>query len=350
MTPTRTLPFLLALPLFGCTGKPSDSGDTNEPVDDTAADDTGDAPADFTFALTGDYAGSTLTLTWINFATIGTDTLDLGEVAYTGAVTGATKGVSLPEPPAGDLQEVDPTNAPGMMLAGYVPGLHLDADGDGLQSGDEVYVGAGLTWPVFLSGTIPADYADMGLVDGWNALELVPDSQEPVMHDITAIPLAASLAERTSITLGGSYVGDDGASLAILPSVMFEGGSVETYVYDGALDDPWSVTLDGAPEADHFAALQGVGLGALEVPIAYTDSDGSGGHTSPDPLAFPACSDGVVAGLVYLPGVTDLMTGWSLTLQGVGSGWVGLTLEDSGGMLLSDAQLQDLALDGSCTF
>ena len=131
---------------------------------------------------------------------------------------------------------------------------------------------------------------------------------------------------------------------------MFEGGSVDTYVYDGPLDDPWSVTLDGAPDADHFAELEGVGLGALEVPIAYTDSDGSGGYTSPDPLAFPACSDGVVAGLVYLPGITDLMTGWSLTLQGVGSGWVGLTLADSGGALLSDAQLQDLALDGSCTF
>lgn len=336
--------------LTACTGKTINMGDDTGDTSNDSADDTADdVPPDFTFALSGDWAGSTLTLTWLDFTSLGSEQIELGAAGYSAPVEDDSTGVPFGVPPEADMQEIDPDNAPGMKLAGYLPGLHLDADGDGLQSGDEPYTGVGLAWPVYVSGTIPSDFADMGLVEGWNALEFLPDGALPVTRDITAIPLDASLAERTSITVGGSYTGEDGASVVFVSSLLFEGGTVDAFLYDGALSDPWSVTLDGPPDADHFSELEGVGMAALEVPIAYMDSDGSGGFTDRDTPLYAACADGLPVGLLYLPGITDLLTGWSLTVQGVGSGWVGMSLADSGGVVLTDPQLQDLAMDDSCT-
>lgn len=341
------VPFLAPVVLLAaCTGKTINMGDD---TGDTADDTADDVPPDFTFALTGDWPGSTLTLTWLDFTSLGSEQPQLGAVAYSALVEDDSTGVPFGVPPEADMQEIDPDNAPGMMLAGYLPGLHLDADGDGLQSGDETYAGVGLAWPIYVTGTIPTDFADMGFVEGWNALEFVPDGALPVPHDITAIPLAADLAVRTSITVGGSYTGEEGASVVFVSSLLFEGETVDAFIYDGALSDPWSVTLDGPPDADHFSELEGVGMAALEVPIAYMDSDGSGGFTDHDTPLYAACSGGLPVGLLYLPGITDLLTGWSLTLQGVGSGWVAMSLADSGGVVLTDAQAQDLAMDASCT-
>ncbi len=341
----------LAPLLLACTGKsPVVNDDTaTDSAADSVADTAETLPADFTFQISGDWEGSTLTLTWVDFTSLSSGFPAVGAVEYSHVLGGVTPGVPFGEPPEADLQEVDPANAPGLMFAGYIPGLHLDSDGDGVESAPEPYVGVGLAWPVYVSGVIPSGYTDLGVVAGWNAIEFVPDSAVPVIHDIHAIPLHAGLAERTSITVGGSYGGDPGASVVFVPSTTFQGGTVEAFVYDSEVSDPWSVTLDGAPPPDHFSELDGVGMAALEVPIAYVDQDGSGGFTDRDAPLYPACSGGVPAGLLYLPGVTDLLTAWSLSVQGVGTGWVGLTLGDSGGAVLTDDELQDLAMDGSCT-
>ena len=331
--------------LTGCSGKGEDSGG----IDSSAESDTDTGtppPADFTFALTGDHAGTTLTLTWIDFASLSTTPV-LGDAEYSAAVAGDSAGVAFGEPPEADLQEVDPTNAPGLKLAGYIPALHVDSDGDGVISGAETYAGVGLAWPVYVTGELPTEYADLGLVDGWNALEF-SDAPTPAVYDITSIPLDAGLAERTSITFGGAWTGA-GDELVVLPSVAFDGGSVSAYLYDDALTDPWSVTLDGAPDADHFEPLDGVGDAALEVPIAYTDGDHSGDFTANDTPVAAACWNSLPVGLIYLPGVSDLITAWSLAAQGVGTGWVGITLGDTGGTTLSDADLGTLALDDSCS-
>lgn len=345
----RTLPLLalaavLPVTLAACTGKGDDTGDTDMDTDT----DTGTAPpADFTFALSGAYTDSTLTLTWLDFASLGSQTLATGDVRYSGIVTGASAGVPFGEPLEEDRQEIDPVNAPGFTLSGYIPGLHVDTDGDGLLSGTEAYAGVGLAWPVFVGGEVPADYLDLGMVAGWNALQFVPDSEIPLLHDITAIPLDALLAERESITFGGSLAGDD-TRLFVAPAAIFEGGTVADYVYDDVVSDPWSVTLDSRPAADHFSELEGLGLAALEVPLAYTDNDQSGSYTDGDTPTTAACFNGSAVGLLYLSGVTDLLTGWSLTMQGLGTGWLGLSLADTGGGIVSDADLQTLALDGSC--
>ena len=279
---------------------------------------------------------------------MGSDALVTGDVRYSGTVRGATAGVPFGEPLEADRQEIDPGTAPGFTISGYIPGLHVDGDGDGLLSGDETYAGVGLVWPVFLGGEVPAEYLELGMVAGWNALELVPDSEEPIVHDITAIPLDALLVERDSITFGGSLAGAD-TPLFLAPAALFEGGTVTAYVYDDVVSDPWSVTLDSRPAEDHFSELEGVGLVALEVPLTYSDTDHSGSYTEGDAPTTAACFDGAAVGLLYLSGVTDLSAGWSLTLQGLGAGWVGLSLDDGGGGVVSDADLQSLALDTSCT-
>ena len=63
-----------------------------------------------------------------------------------------------------------------------------------------------------------------------------------------------------------------------------------------------------------------------------------------------ACSGGVPVGLLYVPGVTDVLTGWSLATQSTGTGWLGLTLEEGGSTILTDTELRALTMDSSCGF
>ncbi len=345
--------YLLPLTLsVACSGTTITTDDTANPDDtdtDSGLDSVPELPTDFTFFLEGDYEGSSLTLTWIDFASLNTGSPVLGEPHAFGAVESDAVDVAFGIPDTADLQEIDPETAPGLLLAGYIPGLHLDSDGDGQLSDGETYVGVGVSWPIYITGDIPPEYIDYGMVEGWNALDLTTPEGQPATDDITGIPLDAALGERTSVTFGGSFIGADDPGIVMVPFTAFEGGSVDELIYDGPLDDPWSVTLDQIPPEDHFEELEGLGTAALEVPIAYSDTNRSGGYNDGDTPLYPACHDGLSVGLLYLPAITDLLTGWSLTIQGVGAGWLAITLGDeNGGAVLTEEQLQSLAIDGSC--
>ncbi len=164
-------------------------------------------------------------------------------------------------------------------------------------------------------------------------------------------PRVATLAALTgvqSLDLDMARVQADVAALTRAPSRL-TGSPGERAARTHILSTLQALGARGITQQEFSVPVPVTRMAALEVPIAYVDQDGSGGFTDRDAPLYPACSGGVPAGLLYLPGVTDLLTAWSLSVQGVGTGWVGLTLGDSGGAVLTDDELQDLAMDGSCT-
>ena len=356
--PALLAPALLAPALLvGCTSSKAvddTAADDTAANDDTSADsdsaidDTATVPPDFSFALSGDWDGTALTLNWLDFTAMGGGDLSFGRVAYAATVDQDIIGVPFGVPPESELQEVDPTNAPGMKIAAYVPALHADLDGDVMHSAGETYTGVGLAWPVYVSGPVPEDLAAFGIVEGWNGMEFKSDGSPPAMNDITALPLSTNLTERTSITIGGSYAastGSDAERVALIPGAL--PSSPDTVLYDGVLGDPWTISVDGAPPADHFTEMDGVGNAALELPLAYSDVDGSVSLTDGDaPIAY-ACWDSLPVGLLYVPGITDLVTAVSWTQYGLGAGWMAVPFDDSVLPLTGD-DLLSLSIDASC--
>jgi hypothetical protein len=350
-------PSLLASALLvGCTGAKSvddtaaddSAADDSSTDSDSAIDDTAVVPPDFSFVLSGDWDGTALTLNWLDFTGMGGGDLSFGRVAYSAAVEQDTVGVPFGVPPEDELQEVDATNAPGMKIAAYVPALHVDSDRDGTYTAGETYVGVGLAWPVYVSGPVPSELAAFGIVEGWNGMEFTSDGSPPILHDLAALPIATNLAEHTSITVGGSYAastGSDSERVALIPGALPEApGSA---IYDEVLSNPWTITLDGAPPADHFSELDGIGNAALEMPLAYTDVDASAGLSEGDtPIAY-ACWETIPVGLLYVPGVTDLVKAVSWTQYGLGAGWMAVPFDGSAMQLTGD-ELLSLEFDTSC--
>lgn len=355
----RVLPFCLFLvacettpPDTGDTGEPADTADTSDTSDTADTSDTGDSGGvpDLGFDLDGAWAGSTLTLTWLDASTFGTETLVFGDVMFSAEVDADPQQVSLGAPPASDLREADPEQAPGMLVAAYMPALHVDLDGDGLLSGEETYVGAGPTWPMYVTGVIPAQYLGMGVVDGWNAMFVFSGNEGPEFTDPMAIPLAANVAANLDLTLGGSFADDpDGMGLVLIPGTAFEGGGATSWLYDEPLTAAWSIPLSGEPPAEHFSAMEGVGWAAMELPIAYID-EGARGFGEGDIPTNAACFGGVPVGAIWFPGPTDLMVALQMGLTGMGSGWIAMTTGDvGGGTVLTEEEAATLSIDDSCT-
>lgn len=347
----RVLPFCLVL--VACETTPPDTGDTsdtNDSAEDTA--DTADTggPPDLGFDLDGDWAGTTLTLTWIDGSTLGSESVVFGEVIVSAAAGADPLLVAAGVPPASALFEPEPEDAPGMLVAMYMPALHVDQDGDGLLSGEETYVGAGTTWATYITGVIPEEYTAMGAVDGWNAILLFTDSGDPEFTDPMGIPLSANTSVNEDLTLAGRFRGDpDGMGLVVIPGSAFEGGGVESWLYDEALTPSWSIPLTGEPPAEHFSTMEGIGWAAMELPIAYVD-ERAAGFGEGDIPTLAACFDGVPVGAIWFGGPTDLMMALQFSVTGMGSGWIAMTTGDvGGGTVLTEEEAATLSIDDSCT-
>jgi hypothetical protein len=334
------------------TGDDTAGGGGGDTGDDTGADTGGDTgePADLVFELDGTWAGSTLTLSWVDPTTLGAQELVFGAPLLSAPATEAVLRVHAGAPPTADLTEMDPTDAPGLLMALYLPALHVDSDGDGVQGGAEPFVGAGLVWAVYLSGTVPADMAEAGIREGWNAIAVVSDG-EPETADPMAIPLAASLVPAPDLTVGGRFGGDpDDARLMVLSGQIFGGGDDVGPLLDQALSDPWSLTVTGVPEAERVYEIPEMGMeAALEVPLAYADNNGSGAfEETEDALLYGACSEGIPVGLLWLPPPTELLTAFSLAQRAMAPGWMAVRMGDTGG-IVGPGDLNALAIDDTCS-
>lgn len=347
----RTLCFSALLmtacdPSEGETGSPNDTADTGGVPDsgdtaDTAdSGDTGDLPVepDLSFVLGGEFRWTTLTLTWIDPTSLGSETLVFGDVLATQVVTGTPQDMTAPAPDPSALYEIDPLNLPGFLVAFYVPAL---------VSGDGLYVGAGTTWPAYVTGSIPSDLGMAGIHEGWNALDISGGEADPQFAAPLAIPLMGAAAE---VTVGGTYAGEtEGFGLTMLSYAALSTGASVAPLYDTEATPAWSMTVGGKPPLDHLAYIDFIGVdGALEVPVSYADVDTSGAYSEGDSLLWPACTGDVAVGLLWVPGVPDLATALGLTMSGTSTGWVPILLGAEGGVVDPASGLA-LTMDETCT-
>ncbi|MCK6523699.1 hypothetical protein L6R49_19995 [Myxococcota bacterium] len=362
----NTLPHLLLLLTFAaCKGG---SISTDSGLDDSAVDDTeveGDADADsdsdsdtdadtdsdadadaetLTFDLGEDGAGVAVRLVHI----LSFESEDpFGDELDATSAAGTTATFTLGRPPAEQLAELDPDGLPGLYAAFYFAAAWDDTNGDATKGGSETYLGAGRVFPTYFEGDMPMELLLAGVVPGWNALEFVDGQDLPKVYPIEAIPLPLGLRPTPSYTLtGGVAEGIEltGRGLTVVPSV----DGATTALHDQALTDPWSLTFSGAPPADHFDRDAGLGT-AVEIPLSYLDLDGSGGLTEGDAAAEAVCVDDRTVAMLYVTPPTELYTAWVLTLQGLGTGWSGLSVTADGAVsTLNEDELGRVEVSGAC--
>lgn len=297
------------------------------------------------FVLDGDVSGLSLSLTQVEPTSIGGEELSYGQ-----AVTSVAAEAELDI----DLDGLDPgslANLEGVQVSMFVPALHLDSDGDGAPSASEGYLGAGLTWLVYVEGDPSGIMALSGAVEGWNALNRdVTHESFTGAGDLAAVALSASLVVSEEIELGGSWTDTvpDATGIALLSRVARNGGTVaDSTLYDAAATDPWTVAVSGAPPEDHYESLDSGASGAVEVGLVYSDLDGSGALNRADDALYGLCADGTAVGIVYYPLVSQLSLALLLTETHNGAGWSGFAFE-GGGRPVPPEELGSLTTGPDC--
>ena len=314
----RTHSFASLLLLAAC-GKGQVTLSGGGVADDTGSADTANTPIDpdLIFLLQGEAVGTSLDVVWFNPGD------DLTNANFGGALahvevdsTKVELEVGAPDPSL--LLEVDPVGAPGLMLAFFIPML--------IQS-DGTYLAAGLDMPTWIEGPIPAEIAGIGLVDGWNVLHFGEDGAEPELGDPLAINLPVNLSPRLSISVSGTSVAPPGedAGLVLAPAQIFDGGFVDSYLFDEPLSDSWEIAVSGEPPEDHLVDDADLPPGsAYELPVAYRDADGVPGFTSGDTPVSLACADSTVAALLWIGPPMEPAFALYMASAELAPGWVAL--------------------------
>ncbi len=126
--------------------------------------------------------------------------------------------------------------------------------------------------------------------------------------------------------------------------------AVAAYLYDAPIVAEWSIPFDGAPPADHLQEIEWLaGSGAMELPVAYDDVDGSGLFGGGDSAMWAACYGGLPVAAIWWAGPTDLLTAVTMSMRSTPAGWFALTVGDGGGSVLDEVQATSLAIDEACT-
>jgi hypothetical protein len=204
--------------------------------------------------------------------------------------------------------------------------LNDDPNGSGGHDNGEIYVGAGMVFPVWIEGDPPPAYQARGLTAGWNAVEMDFDSGgDFTVWDPLAIPLSASLWPNETLTIGGTYGGTADITdqrLALLPSALFDGVPVSSFLYNAPLTDPWSITITSEPPADHQEYDSESGLfTAGEIPASYVDESGDGVPGKGDQLGYFTCYDGMPVVAMWLSPALTLETAYYLAAFQAEFGW-----------------------------
>ncbi|MCP4808957.1 MAG: hypothetical protein GY913_00085 [Proteobacteria bacterium] len=355
------LTLTLTLGLFGCSKDDGtivvDSGvegdaDTDADSDsDTDADSDADTDSDtdtdveynetITFVIDGDWENTGIAMT---FAEIGDEGIFGGETDSGTVVTGATQSVTPDRPTGDELQEIE--DVPGLFISFHVADWHAD-DGNGdFDEGEEI-LGVSEPYLTWIEGEMPAEFELVGFQLGWNALLFEEGSDLPTALDTDAIPLGANIAYSESVTMGGTSDYTD--RLAVLPFTAFEDGTgIDELLYDDELGATWEFTLSGAPPESHMFEEETAAF-ALELPLAYADSNESGGPDDGDALQSTSCLDGLVVGAMYVAPPATPIEAFMAIFQGLEFGWnaVQFPEEDGPPVVVEDAT--GLAIDGSCT-
>lgn len=329
----------------------SDSAtDTSDTQDTSDTTDTGVVEGGITWNIGTSVTGAAFGLFPLVFAA----DLEVAETPWwSTAVEGADRVVSTGEAPDASFAQ-DIPDFPDTTLAFFMPMVWDDADGNLLHDPGERFRASSRILGVYVDGALPAELASLGLVLGWNALRLDSGDGYPVPFNIANVPLPLNLDVRSTFPIGGTLEGlaldDDG--LAVLSPAMFSTpGSAPLLTADAA--SPWTLTLDGAPPADHLMDIDGTGtlFAAVELVVSWQEADGNDGFTTYDAVSV-ACSrlDGEVrvAQVAWFGDVrdtryatffawSDLHVGWNVMLPGEGDAVRTLSEDEAGALVIGDA-------------
>jgi hypothetical protein len=340
----------LVLSLVSCGPVDTDTVYPSPPDTSTPSTDTGGS-TDLTFSFSTDAESNELQLYNVKMVQEG---FDIDEIAAaTAVVTDETFTLSMPEPDSSAFAEFD-SNHPGLEIAMYLPALH---DGD-------VFTGVGMHWLAYAQGDIPKEYASFGVVAGWNVFVFsysVDSNPSMALGSIEAIFVESNLISVDEITVGGIYSGDSNPEdlrLTALPLMLLKSGETDfTPVADEALGEPWSLTLSGSPDDDHFTLDEVAGAEtALEVPSAYFDLDGDESFDlSSDPVDGYSCTlGGQTVALSYTSSFDDLLSALYWISSGWNVGWTAVQLESSGPgdpgtpSPISEKEMMSLLIGSTC--
>ena len=332
---------VVVLGLLACSGRDAPPPEeTNSDADTDSDSDTDTDSGSLTFSLPGEAVGSWLSLTW---ARVDGDDITLGGELSSTLVTSDPAVVPVGAPTPEDLVAIDPALWPGLLGAWYLPSLHLEGD-----DGERTYTALGRAWPVYLAGELPRSWLDAGWGAGWNAMDTGDASVVPTSD----IPLVDDLATVADVSIAGTYGGEADLAdlrLALLPGPLWSEGTVAQLLVDAALTTPWTLPLTGRPPDDHFTDLGDGVLAALEVPLSYADSDGSGSYGEGDVVETFACIGPSLLTLLYLDPPTDLLTAFGMAWASLTPGWNILQDDGAGGYIVLDqGAAQSVALDAGC--
>jgi hypothetical protein len=316
-----------------------DSGETsseNTDSEDTSGTSTVPEGTQVVFDLTGEWGGTTVSLT--SFSTAADGSMSFGE-QFGSASAETSVPFYLPEP----TEFVTSPDDPSVSYALVGATLHHDDDGDGYPSGFETISGIGRYWLLYWRGPVNPDLAKLGVVEGWNAYD--PNAQE--IGDLSGVPLDANLVPHDEISVAGGYDGaEDLSTLGVLlyPEAL-SAHQVAGLTYDGPMGDPWSISLTEAPDSDHIFDADGTDL-AVELPVVYADLNGSGGYDEGEPPLYNAClENGDSVALIYLPELTSMETAMGLSGQGITPGWLAGAFDVNNQLtILKGAELLSLRL------
>lgn len=314
------------LVLLACTTADLDSDPTDTAPDtdadtDTDTDSDTDAPQTLTFELIDPPEGDlVVSMTW--FAPVGDSDVVVGTALASTAVVDGVATLTPGAPPAELLNPLD-ADRPDMLGALYMFTVHEDLDGDGAHSEGEPFTGVASAWGLYLQ-EIDSVYRFVGFNEGWNTY-VNSASPIPDVVSLDAIPVEANnLAAIPGSAFGGTFDGALPAGGAIFPYATLAGlAALPPLVDVGTLGSTWSMSVAGDPPASHQIADEDPDLPnqAIEVPLAYVDTDQNGSFSGQDYPALPACYEGTPTSLLWTGRPTTPKAAFGYGQLGLRPGW-----------------------------
>jgi hypothetical protein len=244
----------------------SDETDTDRDSDSDSDSDT--APVNPDFIVTVD------DLSDFSGATLGMFPLDDALFAVTSEIPSTTVEMD----PSGSFSwAYTPTSAElveapwasGLKVASYALVIYEgEPDADGLRAAVRFDA-------MYMEGTIPQQYQDVGFVEGWNAV-WTSDEEAPVITDRLALEVDANLLPSLSATAGGTWTGAEGKRVG--------GWSItdpDLVVSAAPASTPWSVTASGDPPASSIFDSGEVRVAGFRL-CSWEDSDSNGSWSATD--------------------------------------------------------------------
>lgn len=315
-------------------------GDTSDSGDPAETGDTAESDPDLAWDLTGDFAGTSF-----SFVSLTPGDFLMADILVEVPVSDRVE-LTL-EPPEDYLEATD---VPGMFVAFFVGAVHED-DGDDKWDPDEAWFGSSTFLSAYLDGVIPPEVSDLGLHQGWNALEL-GRGEGIFVGDPLSQPLPVAFSG--SLTMSGTHDDtiDDDARVTTLAASAFAGTATDALDDSAIVDGEWSLRLSGEPPADHYADIDGNGsVEAVELLMAYADSNENESFdlSSDHGLGF-ACVDGLPLFGWWIEPSPDLTELMNISGMGGSVGWNGIIVDDVNGSRVAEAtELESAVVSANCT-